>query len=86
MQCLETTPILSGPLLHPSAEWAANEVVQVLLGEITTEEVMRTFDSLPHDYKLSVPYVARVVRIDSREPVPVPDVTTAVTGVVPNDP
>jgi len=29
--------------------------------------LMRTFDSLPGDYHLSVPYVARVVRIDTRE-------------------
>ena len=25
MQCLETTPLLSGPLLHPSADWAAGK-------------------------------------------------------------
>jgi hypothetical protein len=42
---------------------------------------MRTFDSLPHDYKLSIPYVARVVRLDGLRAVPPPDVRTAVTGV-----
>lgn len=83
MQCLETTPVLSGPLLHPSTEWAPNETVQVLLEDLSTEAVMRTFDSLPTDYRLSVPYIARIVRIDGRAPAPDPPVTTAVSGGVP---
>ena len=36
---------------------------------------MRTFDSLPTDYRLSVAYVARVVRVDSRVPEPLRPVT-----------
>lgn len=83
MQCLETTPILSGPLLHPSASWAANESIQVVLEEITTEAVMRIFDSLPTDYRLSVPYLARIARIDSRQAQPDTPVTTLVTGAKP---
>src|SRR4030095_13646620 len=70
MQCLETTPILSGPLLHSSGEFAAGESVQLLLEEISTEAVMRTFDSLPTDYRLSVPYIARVLRLDGRVAAP----------------
>jgi hypothetical protein len=57
--------------------------VQLVLEEITTEAVMRTFDSLPHDYKLSIPYVARVVRLDALEAFPLPDVHEAVVGIVP---
>ncbi len=83
MQCLETTPILSGPLLHPSAAWSANESIQVVMEEITTEAVMRTFDSLPTDYRLSVPYLARIARIDSRQAQPDTPVTTLVTGAKP---
>jgi hypothetical protein len=64
MQCLEETPILSGPLLGQSAGWAPNEALQICLEDLPTEDVMRTFDSLPVDYKISVPYVMRVVRID----------------------
>lgn len=84
LQSLEAMPVLSGPLLHTSGAWATNEAVQLVLEEITTEAVMRTFDSLPHDYKLSVPYVARVVRVDSREAVPAPAVTAAVAGTTPS--
>lgn len=84
MQCLETTPILSGPLLTPAGDWAPNETIQLLLEDVPTEWVMRTFDSLPTDFKLSVPYVARITRIDSQQVFRAPDVTTVVTGAVPS--
>jgi hypothetical protein len=84
MQCLETTPHLSGPLLTPGGQWAPGEGIQVLLEEVPTEWVMRTFDSLPTDFKLSVPYVARVTRIDSRQVFASPISTTVITGMVPS--
>jgi hypothetical protein len=84
LQCFETTPILNGALLHPSADWAPNECVQLVLEEITTEAVMRTFDSLPTDYRLSIPYIARIVRIDGRQASPSHPVTSAITGAVPD--
>jgi hypothetical protein len=84
MAYLDQNPILSGPLLHPSGGWAPSEAVQMVLGEMTTEEVMRTFDSLPTDYRLSVPYVARVVRVDSRVATPDPPVVKIVTGMTPS--
>lgn len=83
MHYMETHPILSGPLLHPSGAFAANESVQLVLEDVPTEAVMRTFDSLPTEYKLSVPYIARVVRIDGRDAVVRPPVTTVVSGAVP---
>ena len=63
MQCMEETPILSGPLLDPITPWAVNESIQICLEDLSTEDVMRTFDSLPVDYKLSIPYVARIAVI-----------------------
>jgi len=84
LQILETLPILSGPLLQPSGGWAAGDAVQVVMEEISTEAVMRTFDSLPVDYRLSVPYLARVIRLDGRETAVRPTVTTAVAGSVPS--
>jgi Pvc16 N-terminal domain len=82
MQVLETTPVLSGPLLEGSANWALTESVQLVLEEISTEAVMRTFDSLPTDYRLSIPYIARMVRIDSLSPIVTPPVTTLISGTV----
>lgn len=86
MQTLEQTPVLSGPLLYSPALPAAyadepaaatTDAVQLVLEEISTEALMRTFDSLPSDYRLSVPYVARVVRIDTRQILMQPPVTDA---------
>ncbi|MEA3479694.1 MAG: DUF4255 domain-containing protein, partial [Bacteroidota bacterium] len=64
MQCIENFPILSGPSLDPLTNWATHEAVQICLEDLSTEDVMRTYDSLPVDYKLSVPYVARIIVID----------------------
>jgi hypothetical protein len=80
MQCLEARPILSGPLLDPAGGWAANEAIQVVLEDMTTEALMRTFDSLATHFRLSVPYLARVVRIDG-DGLAAPTVVTAVTGM-----
>lgn len=82
MECLETTPILSGPLLYPDplANWAPGEAVQVMLEELGTEAVMRTFDSLPTDYKLSIPYLARIVRLEGRQTIATPHVEEVITG------
>ena len=88
MECLESQPILSGPLLvdigdpaQPS--WAPGDAIQISLSELTTEEVMRTFDSLPLDYKLSVPYVARIIRIDEKQARMAPPVTEVQRGSAP---
>jgi hypothetical protein len=83
MQCIESTPILSGPLLHSSGEWDAGESLQLVLEEVSTEAVMRIFDSLPTDYRLSVPYIARIMRLDGRVAEPEGPVITAITGAVP---
>lgn len=83
LQCLESLPVIAGPLLQQSGGWSDDEAIQLVLEEISTEAVMRTFDSLPLDYRLSIPYIGRIVRIDGREAHPAPDVTTAVMGVVP---
>lgn len=86
MQAIERTPTLSGPLLYsptlppayasePQSE--TTDSVQLLLEEISTEALMRIFDSLPTDYRLSVPYMARVVRIDTLETIQTPPVIDA---------
>ncbi len=86
MQCLDATPILSGPLLTPAGGWATNEAVQLTLEDVPTEWIMRTFDSLPTEFKLSVPYRASTVRIDADRAFGAPDVTTAVSGFAPRVP
>jgi hypothetical protein len=88
MQELEFTPVFSGPLLYAPAlpypdepQAGASEAVQIMLEEISTEALMRIFDSLPTDYRLSVPYVARVVRLDTRNARAAPPVLDARSSV-----
>jgi Pvc16 N-terminal domain len=83
MSCLDTTPILSGPLLHPSADWQPNEAVQIGPEELGTDNLMRIFDSLEASYRASLPYRARVVRIDSTVATPSPPVTDVIVGAAP---
>jgi hypothetical protein len=45
---------------------------------------MRTFDSLPCDFRLSVPYLTRVVVVSGDDGVPPTDVTTVVRGLRPD--
>ncbi len=84
MQCLEQHPILSGPRLHPLGDWSASEAIQLINEDLITEDVLRTFDTLPTNFRLSVSYVARVARIDAPDEPDHPDVVTAVSGLVPS--
>ncbi|MEV1319963.1 DUF4255 domain-containing protein [Micromonospora arborensis] len=81
MQILEELGALSGPLLHPDGDWTPNEAVQLYLEDISTDDLMRTFDSLTCDFRLSIPYVARVVVVSTRDGAPLPDVLTHVQGL-----
>jgi Pvc16 N-terminal domain len=83
MQCLEEHPILTGPILYPSATWADHEAVQVVPDESGLDSVLRAFESLESDFRLSIPYVARVVRLDGRERVLAEPVRTALAGAKP---
>jgi hypothetical protein len=86
MRCLEDVPIVHGPMLDASADvdWGPTEALQIVAEEMSTEAVMRTFDSLDTDYRLSVPYVVRVVRIDGLDDDPDAPVVTAYTGLSPS--
>ena len=84
MQCLESRPVLAGPRLHPSGDWRPGEAIQVVNEDLVTEDVLRTFETLPTDYRLSVSYVARVARIDAPAEPTHPDVLTVVRGLVPS--
>jgi hypothetical protein len=84
MQCLEQHPILSGPRLHPLGGWAPGEAVQIVNEDLVTEDVLRTFDTLPSDFRVSVSYCARIARIDAPDEPEHPDVLTVVRGLTPS--
>jgi hypothetical protein len=83
LQLLDGTGSLSGPQLDPSGRWEPGETVQVLLEEMSNDDLMRTFDSLQCDYRLSVPLMARVVVVDGLAAVPPPSTLSTITGMAP---
>lgn len=44
-------------------EWGREDVVQAMPEEMSTEDLMRLWDSLPGDYRLSAPYLIKTVRL-----------------------
>ena len=61
---LHHVPVLDSSILGRDAAWDPDEVIQLIPEEIPTEDLMRVWDTLEPDYRLSVSYIARVVRID----------------------
>lgn len=67
MRTLEDRPIMPASLLNGVRRnvFREDETVELVAGQLTNEELMRIWDDLPSEYRLSVPYIARVVRIES---------------------
>ncbi|WP_018353257.1 DUF4255 domain-containing protein [Longispora albida] len=83
-QVLESESILTGPLLHPSGEWEPGDVLQVVPDELALDSMSEAFQALTTDYRLSLPYVARVIRIHGRRTTaasPVATVASSLNGV-----
>jgi hypothetical protein len=64
---LHETPVLDASILSQEAAWPAEDVVQLIPEEISNEDMMRIWDGLEPHYRLSLAYIARVVRIDPDE-------------------
>jgi hypothetical protein len=67
---LQTTPLLDATILSSEARWTAEEMVQLIPEELSTADMMRIWDTLKPDYRLSLGYVARVVRIEPETELP----------------
>lgn len=64
MRQLYQHPLLDASSLSPEAAWGVDEVIQIIPSELPTEDMMRIWDALEPSYRLSVPYIARLVRLD----------------------
>ena len=71
---LATQPLLDTTLLGAEANFADDEVLQVVPAELTIEDQMRVWDALAPSYRLSVTYVVRAVRIELDAPVGQPTI------------
>jgi hypothetical protein len=64
LQQLQSAPILDSSVLSSDAGWEGTESVQLVLADLSLEDILRIWDALGPKYRLSIAYVARVVRID----------------------
>ena len=64
MRELHEHPLLDRSVLSADAGWRADEVVHVLPGEMDADQLSRVWESFRRTYRLTLPYIARVVRLD----------------------
>lgn len=74
MRTLEDTPVIPATVLNDAAPgtFRNDELIQICLADLRTEDLLRIWDVLDVDiYQLSVPYLARVVSIESTQSRPI---------------
>jgi hypothetical protein len=69
MRQLHMVPVLDGSILSAEAGWTSEDVIQLIPEEISNEDLMRMWDAFEPDYRLSLSYIARIIRIDPDEQV-----------------
>lgn len=70
MSQLDQHCVLDKATLSSDGGWFDEDLVQIIPVELSNEDLMRIWDALAPNYRLSVSYKARVVRID---PLPIPE-------------
>ena len=72
MRTIDDNPILSSGFLNAfiPGVFRPEETVELAPAELTNDEVFQLWQVLPSSLQLSVPYVARVVRVESDVTVP----------------
>lgn len=67
MSQLHQQPVMDVSSLTEEGGWSTNDMVKIIPTELSNEDLMRIWDALAPDYRLSLSYIARVVSIDSAE-------------------
>lgn len=67
MSQLHQHPILDKSTLSGSGNWNGGDQITIVPMEMSNEDLMRLWDVLSPNYRLSLPYIARVVRIEPDE-------------------
>ncbi len=65
MRALHENPVLDRSSLDVDAAWTVEDVIHLIPEELSVEDMARIWDSLTPSYRLSVSYVARVVRLEA---------------------
>jgi Pvc16 N-terminal domain len=66
---LHQRPLFDRSILSAAGGWDAGDQIQIVPSELSHQDMMRIWDALEPAFRLSVAYIARVIRID-REAVP----------------
>lgn len=68
MRTLADNAILTSEILNQvggDESFSPDETLEIILNDVSDETLLKIWDGLPQDYHLSVPYIARVLRIES---------------------
>ncbi len=65
-QALESAPVLTGPLLHPSTQWATDDSVQLASEDLSLDPLLKLSAALGIGARPSLSYIARLARFDVR--------------------
>lgn len=76
VRVLESDSVLTGPLLEPIGEWEPGDAVQIVLDDLALDSMSEAFEALTTDFRLCLPYLVRVIRIDGRRRPIVEEITT----------
>jgi len=72
MRTLEDTPILPRGVLSAAGPqiFAADETIEIVVNDLTNEDLFRIWDTLDQPYHLSIPYLVRNVHVESEDVLP----------------
>ncbi|HEX8093020.1 DUF4255 domain-containing protein [Jatrophihabitans sp.] len=79
-QILESESILAGPVLDPSGDWQPGDTVEIVPDDLALESMTEAFQALTTEYRLTLPYLARVICIEGRYEPPAEPVATVAAG------
>jgi len=68
MRELHMRPTFDTGRLTPASIWRQEEAIQITPSELPHEDTMRIWDAMTPSYRLTVSYIARVIRVDSLIP------------------
>ncbi len=74
MQQLHSHPIMDKSTLSEGGGWKNGEVIHFIPAELSNEDLMRTWDTFGANYRLSMSYIARVIRIEPDKQIIAPPV------------
>ncbi|GAA2242617.1 hypothetical protein GCM10010430_25260 [Kitasatospora cystarginea] len=80
-QVLESDSILTGPLLDPTGDWEAGDMIQLVADELAMDSLSEAFQAFTTEYRLCLPYLARVIRIEGPAQGASGQVATVAAGV-----